>query len=141
MANHNIYVGIKNDTQTTTAFPVDKNDHVFFHNRGEAELTVTFDDPNGEGPFCKKGNESQVTFKVPAKSTSDMLKVCKDAGDFAYTAQIAGFAAEDPIVIIERPHVAFPIDTVSLAIGLAAGLIAGFFLARLMKGSRPRMPA
>lgn len=102
MAKHNIYVGVKEDLKVTTSvYPVDKNDHVTFHNRGPGQLTVKFSP--GTSPLCIGQGAVLDPILVPKGGVSEQFKVCKGApGDgFAYTAQIEGYAAEDPIVIIE----------------------------------------
>ena len=140
MATHKIHIGTK-DTQTTTAFPVDKNDHVFFYNRGTAELTVKFASQE-KSPLCLD-NQSQPeeSITVAAGGQSPKLKVCKgEYGDnFAYTSQIAGFTAEDPIVIIERPQ-SYPSLTLTVLVPILA-FVAGFVLAYLLKSRGTRTPA
>ena len=144
MATYDINVGIKDNTQTptqtTSFFPLDKNDHVNFYNRGDAPLTVTFDAQ--KNPLCDGNIAAPDVIVVAAKTSTVGLKVCKgDYGDqFAYTAQIEGSAAEDPIVIIEKTK-ALSIDSVSLTIGIVAGLLAGFILAKLLIGGKTRTPA
>lgn len=136
MAKHVIYIGVKEDPKlTTSVYPVDKNDHVTFHNVGPGELTVTFD--SGTSPLCTGQGETANPIRVPAGSGSEKFKVCKgEGGDgFAYTAQIAGYAAEDPIVIIEaytygpifsllRDPIVI-IEAVLIVVALAAGYVLG----------------
>ena len=76
---------------------------VIFHNVSASSLEVRFnkgdvlcdidDKPLGEGPF-----------NVPPKEKRK-FRVCSgvvDGAELKYTAQITGFAAEDPIIIIEK---------------------------------------
>jgi hypothetical protein len=146
MANLDIHVGTKTTpAQTTSLYWVTKNDHVTFHNKGAATLTVSFPPQGSTSPLCNNNevpSSNPITVPPGGNSGSD-LKVCKafNADQFAYTAQIAGFAAEDPIVIIERTMGGPKLDATSVLIGLAGGLLAGFILAKLLKGGKTRAPA
>jgi hypothetical protein len=134
MANKDIYVGTKGG-QTTTAFPVVKGDHITLHNLGPAELKVTFTDT----PLCTQtGQPAQNPLAVATGQASAKLKVCKGPkdGHYPYVNEIAGFAPEDPIVIIESAAygglgtlLRDPIVIIEAALVLAA-LVAGFLLGR-----------
>lgn len=138
---HVIKVGVKEDSkQTTTVFPVDKNDHVSFMNRGPDTLTVTFDARKGS-PLCNKqgGDPSGNPITVQVGETKE-FKVCKgETGEsFAYTAQISNYSAEDPIVIIEKSSQ--PIMFSTLAAGIAGFAVGAAVVALLMR-SMARKPS
>lgn len=145
MATHDIYIGVKGNSQTTTAFPVSKNDHVAFNNRGNATLTVTFDapaDPSAPAsPLCDGNVEAPNPFTIAALA-SKSFKVCKgELGDrFSYTAQIDGFAAEDPIVIIEKSP-KFNIDITSALLGAAATAVVILVVRSLSRTRVTRPPS
>ena len=146
MANLDIHVGTKTTpAQTTSLYRVTKNDHVTFYNEGTATLTVTFLPQGSTSPLCDNQEvptSNPLTVLAGGNSGSN-LKVCKvfNANQFAYSAQIEGFAAEDPIVIIERTMGSPTLDITSALIGAGIGLLAGFVLAKLLKGGKTRMPA
>lgn len=134
MANTSIYVGVKDNSTTTTAFPVGKGNHITFHNLGPDTLTVTFTD----SPLCNSRKEAVNPIVVPKGGTSEKLSVCKGPkdGNYPYTNQIAGFAAEDPIVIIEPQYygsifsaLTTPIVIIEAALVLVA-LAAGYALGK-----------
>lgn len=143
MATHNIKVGVKNNSQTTTVFPVSKNDHVNFHNLGNATLTVTFDapaDPSApRSPLCDGNVDAPNPITVVALANKS-FKVCKGeiGNQFSYTAQIEGFAAEDPIVIIEKAR-AFNLDFASAAAG-AGVAIAVYLVVKALSRTRVTRP-
>ncbi|MGQ0384225.1 MAG: hypothetical protein ACT4UP_06040 [Gammaproteobacteria bacterium] len=102
MATTIIRIGVKEEPkQTTTVFKVGKNDHVEIQNAGPATLTLTF--ANENSPLCKQGQQGTVNPIVLDAGKGEKYKVCKgEIGDsFSYVAQINGYEAEDPIVIIE----------------------------------------
>lgn len=94
---HDIEVGVK-DKKTTTIFRVKKLDFVRFVNHGPGLLTVTF---TKGSPFADVG---------PIEVSPGQSRACEvvrepmegSPEEFPYTATIRGFAAEDPIVIIEK---------------------------------------
>jgi hypothetical protein len=132
MAQTDIYVGVKDNSTTTTAFPVKKGDHITFHNRGPDVLTVTFTDT----PLCIN-KVGQGTVTVPVGGVSSKLDVCKGPkdGGYPFTNEITGFAAEDPIVIIESDNFGsifsllkdpiVIIEAVLVVVALAAGYALG----------------
>ena len=144
MAKLDIHVGTKTTpAQTTSLYRVTKNDHVTFYNEGAATLTVTFGTEGSTSPLCDNQTPTPNPLIVVAGGNSgNNLKVCKDfnAGQFAYTAQIAGFAAEDPIVIIEQSSSGYAVDWISFALGAGAGLILMAGLVFLMKGGKSKNP-
>ena len=142
-----IVVEVNDANQTVSNFFVGINDKIEFVNTHPTDQLVVkikgYDsNPNIPIPFCQGNNQKVPVIEVPAKSTGT-YHICNDysAPRFAYEAKIGQAVTEDPIVIIERTSGGFTIDATSAILGAIAGLLAGFILARLLKGGKTRMPA
>jgi hypothetical protein len=128
MAQTNIYVGVKGE-QTASGYKVEQGDHIKFHNVGPADLNIRFEDM----PLCAQGgNPADNPLVVAAGGSSAKLTVCKGpkVGNYPFANQITGFAAEDPIVIIEmRGKLTNPIVIIEVIAG-AVLLLVGYLLGR-----------
>jgi len=103
MAKLDLHIDVL-DKKTLTRIGKEKdNETVVFHNESDNVLTLTIHHANvlcdNDGPV-----KENAKFEVNSK-TDKSFKVWKDCvpgAPLKYTAQITGFAAEDPIIIIEK---------------------------------------
>ncbi len=99
MANINLRI-FAAGCKTHTKFPVAKDDRLIFHNDSDETLRITVDKAEALLQYGKPIDLIKIAPRGSA--TFEINPAFEVNAEFKYTATIAGFETEDPIIIIER---------------------------------------
>ena len=86
--------------KTHTKFPVGRKDRLIFHNESNQTLRITIDRADA---LLQHGKPIDLIRVDPKGSATFEINPDYDLNaEFKYTATIAGYETEDPIIIIEH---------------------------------------
>ena len=143
MADLTIVVDVRNN-QTMSSYKVPKSDKVVFVNASTTDTLVitpkTRSDLQTTLPFCESDKTTPIPMPLTvAASGSGTVHICKNwnGTEFLYTAQIGTAAAEDPIVIIEKPKLNFYTPEVAFLAGAVLAAVITYFIMK-SRASRTR---
>jgi hypothetical protein len=146
MADLTIVVDVRNN-QTMSSYRVPKSDKVVFVNASTTDALVISPkddgvDPPETLPFCESDKTTPIPMPLTvAASGSGHVHICKNwnGTEFLYTAQTGTAAAEDPIVIIEKPKLNFYTPEVAFLLGAAVAAVITYFIVKSRSGrTRPQ---
>ena len=109
MADLKIVVDVR-DNQTMSNYKVPKSDKVEFVNASTTDtLVITPKPPATTLPFCETTRRRRFRYhsRLPPVVRELYTSARTGTEQSSYTAQIGTAAAEDPIVIIEKPKLTF----------------------------------
>jgi hypothetical protein len=133
MADLTITVDVRNE-QTMSSYMIPPSGKLTYENKSEDfELVISSKSADAPLPFCESNGNTPIPLPlVVPKDGSATVKICDafTGNEFLYTAQIGNYAAEDPIVIIERSKNLSLDPLAALFIGAGIGAALAYLIVK-----------